>query len=724
MSEHNNSGRGPNFGAGPAPQPSQRNPIPQFDDATKPHVDLDSTLDIQPNEPIQDLLNEETLNLGPSRSIRRNSTPATPPPKQDPFHSSLGPDEPSATVTTEAPPSAYMASSPSLSPSTQDVEAFPSQNSLPQIKTDPPPTSGKKDGDKIPWWAFWKKLKQVQKRRKQMSQTGELPAFNWDVKTMPASALPPKQPPVSSSPKPATNEEKKAKPPAQPRKTNSPAWLQGVWLALWLGLTVAYSVPLWVTSSFPITQAPAQVGLLHHVAQTEVTQKPLFQSESLALGGKMGEWILSFWTRLLPENIALSLWLQLSLLFTVLALGWLLHIAKRPHWNLLLAFPLLYSYALLATDLTFFLALPLILLGLGSLYAWLVNNHSMHGLVVLVMTWLLLYIHPEAYMLFFIATVVGCLLLARTWSERLVNLALPGSSLLAFLPWVYVMLQRFSPGAKQGVMTANLKQRMLTAWSSLTLPTQDGWGELAALVLLGVLWLGVSFATSFSNPKENDGRRLFFPVLALVMLLVFFLVPERWAGFTFATTSPLVIASFLVVGWISVSPDTSLGKILLLVGVLLSSSYGYHMIRSYRSYHDESSRLQTILQRLPKKKRLLVWSPPGSRVFRSGYHQAGGYYMIYRQGVSNIDLKGQLKWGSYRYASRRALPSPHRWRTPNLAHWDYVLTGRTPPNHWQPHLRLTLRSGPFRIYRKVQPKPTPQRRNAPTPSNDDDDDDE
>ncbi|TNE43447.1 MAG: hypothetical protein EP343_33415 [Deltaproteobacteria bacterium] len=723
MSQHNHSGRGPNFGVQPGPSSPQQRSIPQFDDATRPHVDLDSTVDIPPDMPVQDLHDEETINLGPSRLGRPSSSPPTPSPRQQ---SSIGPDEPSQTLATEAPSSAYLsdASGPLASPSAPITrEVGPSVP--PSASVEPTPSAKPVDPNALPWWALWRKWKQAQKRRKQTSQTGELPAFQWDVKTMPAGALPPKKapPPQPQAPKPEAPAS--VPKPKAPRESSTSAWYKGLWLSLWLGLTVAYSLPLWLSSSFPMSNAPAQLGLHHYVSHHAKTGTSTFASETLAYGGKLGDVFLSTWMSLLPESVALSLWLQLSFLLTVLALGWLLHVTQRPRWNLLLAFPLLYSQALFATDLTFLLALPFTLLGLGLLYSWLVHNQSMHGLLVLVLTWLLLFLHPEAYMLFFLVTLTACFLLGRSWGERLSNMALPATSLLASLPWLYAMLQRFKPGpAAQKTMAAALPERMTQAWSSLTLPTHDGWGSIAAIALFATFWLGVSLAKEEHSTGKNFGGQLFFPVLAWVMLVVFFIVPERWGSYQFATTTPLVLGSFLCVGWLNVRPNTTLGAIVLLAGVTLSGSYGYHTIRSHQAFQEEANRLQTILERLPNQKRLLVWSPPSSRVFKMKYHQAGGYYMMYKEGLSNIDLRSQLKWGGLTYASKASLPSPTRWRTPSLSQWDYVLTGRTPPAHWQPHLRLTLRSGTFRIYRKVKAKPQPRPEQRPTNPNKKKDEDE
>ncbi len=719
MSQHNHSGRGPNFGVQPGPPSPQQRSIPQFDDATKPHVDLDSTVDITPNMPVQDLHDEETINLGPSRLGRPSSSPPTPSPRQP---TTTGPDEPSQTLATQAPSSAYLsdASGPLASPSapiTREVAPSTSSSapaaSAPAAK--PAPTS---NPDSLPWWALWRKWKQTQKHRRQISQTGELPAFQWDVKTMPAGALPPKKVPAPQAPAPKKEAPASSTKPKAPKESSTSAWYQGLWISLWLGLTVAYSLPLWLSSSFPLSNAPAQLGLHQYVSHDAKQGASIFASETLAYGGTLGDILLSAWMQVLPEGVALSLWLQLAFLLTVLALGWLLHVAQRPRWNLLLAFPLLYSQALFATDLTFLLALPFTLLGLGLLYSWLVHNQSMHGLLVLVLTWLLLFLHPEAYMLFFLVTLTACFLLGRSWGERFSNLALPATSLLVSLPWLYAMLQRFKPGpAAQKTMATALPERMTQAWSSLTLPTHDGWSSVAAIALLGTFWLGVSLSADQHSTRENSEGRLFFPVLAWTMLVVFFVVPERWGSFLFATTTPLVLAGFLCVGWLNVRPNSTLGMIVLFAGVTLSGSYAYHIVRSHQAFQEEASRLQTILERIPNQKRLLVWNPPSSRVFKMKYHQAGGYYMMHKEGLSNIDLRGQLKWGALTYASKASLPSPNRWRTPSLSRWDYVLTGVTPPTHWQPHLRLTLRSGTFRIYRKVKAKPQPRPRQTPATQN-------
>jgi len=187
------------------------------------------------------------------------------------------------------------------------------------------------------------------------------------------------------------------------------------------------------------------------------------------------------------------------------------------------------------------------------------------------------------------------------------------------------------------------------------------------------------------------------------MLVLYLGLPQQWYGYTLSTTTPLVLMMLVWVGWVHMTSNTNLGRFLILGTVVVSAGYGWHLYHSYKAYAKEVSNLQSIIQQVPSRRNLLVWQPPPSKVFRTQYHQAGGYYMFFRNGVSNLDLKHSLKWRRLAYHKKHKAPSPLQRKPPKLGRWQYLLTGQKPPRSIRTQFKLFVTSGAFRIYQRKLP---------------------
>lgn len=589
------------------------------------------------------------------------------------------------------------------------------------------------------WWAFWRrwfspKEKKSKDRTKNLGDTGEIPALQWDVKTVPAARQPVVQPSKPRPPEPKPPPTPKSSPGSsgdKPTPSTTPTrWRHdSVWWFLVIsGLLVLFSIPLWLTSWPPIAEAPAQIGFMAYQQRAvDATSLLPFVARSFFYIGILGEFFVHSWVRVFPASISLSLLLQCWLMLLLLSLIWMLQSAGLSRWNLLLAFPFVYSGALFSSDLQFFMTLPFVFIGLGALYRWLLHHQSMYGLVTMGISWLLLFLHGEAYVVFLVGACLSCVWWGNRWGERFSHLLLPGSSLFLLIPWLVMAENPFaSPMANSVSVVSHTpwvwgtwREKALSLWDTITLSTHKDWSDILRFLLLIAFWLG--FVSS--SPRSQDTSvpaahvwsilraRNFFSVLGLSLLFMSLLIPQSWKGYTFTNTAPVVVLCFVSVGWIHLSAQHQVGRWAIVFALLVVGGHGYAAIRSYSAYRQEIRGFFQLLKRVPEKSNVLVWSPPQSRIFRTSYHQWGGHAMTQREGLSNIHLSHPFRWGHVLYDPKHPLPSPLAPQFPSqTVRWNYLLTGRTLPGKYQPHWRMVAQHGPFFLYRKQ-----PTTRQAPRP---------
>jgi hypothetical protein len=582
------------------------------------------------------------------------------------------------------------------------------------------------DKSKIPWWAFWQKWRVWRKSRKHSTQTKELDSFkNWDVKTNPLAVqpkssvqtpTPPRRHPAPSAavpqprnhppPQPTANPAAQTKPPTLTALTEffghrSPSdWCFGL---LFVAFMAAYSTPLWLVDWPPISEATAQMGLLAHsrLPITPTANSPI-QSQPLLFIGIGGDLLLREIFNVLPSKLAFSILLQLLLLSTILSFGLLLRWGERSRWNIFLAFVVFYSAALYSLDLNFFLAMPLILLGFGAMHNWLVQRGAWQGFMAVAISWSLLFLQLEAYLLFVVGVFCLCLLSNANWKDRFFDFIMPASSLLLFVPWC-VFLIGMDPQLISLPHYAALYDRLYQLFDFALLTTHTTWNALICMALLLTLLLGIAAnVPAQTRPTPSSHRGHIFAPLAIVMLLIYFALPDYWQKYTIVTTSPLVLAYLAFIGWIQIDPSKAVGRLLIALSLAISGGYSAQLIYAYRLYNTEQQQLQNLLRFVPTQQRLLVWKMPHSKALKLHYAQVGGIYMKEKRGISNIDLTRQLKWKWLHYDSKRNIPLPNRKSLPNLRHWDYLLTAeRLKPDH--PQLKIIAHRGQFLLYQTQRP---------------------
>ncbi len=578
-----------------------------------------------------------------------------------------------------------------------------------------------KEGVKRKWWRFWVK-------DEDRLLTGSFPAFRGDQETEPLEqqmtqklpALPQGSRSAQTMPKAKkafdSNQPFPTPPKAEPavlskvEATEDRAVVaQGApvdpdgWFALALFLLMAaYSVPLWLAGWLPVEDAPLRMGgaAILRFSETGTWFTKIFGIEVLFYLNGATEGLLALLSAILPARVALLVLLQGYVVALPLALVSLMSRAGLSRWNALWGFFFLYHGAFLFGSLGAVLAMPILLWGMGGIYAWMARGEGSGGLVLFVASFLLIPLDLGMWLIFLVLALMSAFLLGESFFEGISHVVLVLISSVFLAPCVLGLLTAEAPllgwdRASGWFTLASMSERLgfLQQQSFLLFPPPYGGVVVGALVLwlLGAVWGGLR------RGQEGWRRRWFFPMLTVGYGVLLVLAPKEIRGVPLELHAGVAVFLLLLSTWMSFKPY-GVGALLIALCVLLSLGGAVVVAEAFWRHGQEADAVASLAQRVPAKKRLLLWRVGSGSHLSVSYAAIGGLHMLENQGGANLPQRS-MHWGPIYLRPKQSLPHPERSSLPSLQGWDYLLT-RVPDPEVPAGIKLVLieKKQRFRLY--------------------------
>ncbi len=571
------------------------------------------------------------------------------------------------------------------------------------------------------WWRFWIK-------DEDRLLTGSFPAFRGDEDTAPleqqmtqklpamsrealsAETMPkakeafdPRQPfPTPPKAEPASLLHGRATEYAPVVAPPPPVDPDGLFLFALFLLIAAYSVPLWLAGWLPMQDAPLRMGgaAILRFSETGTWFTKIFGIEVLFYLNGATEGLLALLSSILPARIALLVLLQGYVIFLPLALVSLMSRAGLSRWNALWGFFFLYHGAFLYGSLGAVLAMPILLWGVGGIYAWMARGESSGGLVIFVTSFLLIPLDLGMWFVFLLLAFLSAFLLGESFFEGLSHVVLVLISSVFLAPCVLGWFTAEVPlvgwnGASSLVTPSSMSERLgfLQQQSFLLFP-HPFWGVVSGA--LG-LWLVGSVLGWFRREQVGWRRRFFFPMLTMGLGVILVLSPQEIRGMPLDLHAAFAVFLLLLSTWMSLKPQR-FGAFLIALCVLLSLGGAVVTAEAFWRHGQEADAIASLAQRVPAKKRLLLWRVGSGSHLSISYATMGGLHMLENQGASNLPQRS-MHWGPIYLRPNKSLPHPERASLPSLQGWDYLLT-RVPDPEVPASVKLILiqQTQRFRLY--------------------------
>ncbi len=475
-----------------------------------------------------------------------------------------------------------------------------------------------------------------------------------------------------------------------------------LFLPLFIGATILFSLPLWRITWLPLQEAHAHLALASLIKSHQTTPflQKLFAIDPSLFAGSLSSYLIFLLSQFLTPHTLFRLLSQFYLLMTPLLFLPLLRALDRSKWNIFFLFFFLYNGMFLQGDLDLFLSFPLFLWGIASFYLWIVKEKSLSLLSFFLAAWALLLLQLPLFIILLLFSFFMIFFLARSVGERFGHLLLLLLGALPFGIWLFFFFQNDIASTISPIVYEGYKKRLEFLPTNVSLLFSSS-SYLLWLLLLGILLLLGLFLRDYSHPKNEKFSVRYFGLIGLFISTVLFLgLPSQMFGHAiphhfFFALAPIFLLLCLDIRW--TTPLTPLLIISLLVTLLFG---GFFIQRSLGEYSEEVASLPSLIEVIPPRKRLLVWQIGYATTYPLSFEEIGGLYMAQKSGLSNINFS---RWQGHFIHLRRGkkLPRSDEKRLPQLRKWDYLLTRKKVRRRG---VIIQAVEGPFRLYKIVRKK--------------------